>query len=184
MPQLAVIIGDLQLGITRNHPFAAEIVPRAAALAASVRSRGGLVVFVRIQLRENGADVSQRNPAIRSIFELGDDYHAGTPGVGLDPGLGRESGDVVITKSRASAFASTDLDLILRAQGVETLVVAGVATSAVVAATVYEAADRDYDVRVASDVCADPDPTVHDAFVTKIFPGRGVDALASDELWR
>jgi nicotinamidase-related amidase len=184
VPKLAAIIGDLQCGITQKHPFAADIVPRAAALAADVRSHDGLVVFVRIQLRPTGADVSPRNAGVRAIYEMGDDYHEGTPGVALDPGLGHEAGDVVVTKSRASAFAGTDLDVILRAQGVETLVVAGVATSAMVAATVYAAWDLDYIVRVASDVCADPDPAVHDVLVNKIFPGRGVEALPSAELWR
>jgi nicotinamidase-related amidase len=184
VPKLAAIIGDLQSGITRKYPFAADIVPHAATLAADVRSHGGLVVFVRMQLRVNGADVSPRNATVRTIFEMGDDYHEGASGVALDPGLGQEAGDVVVTKTRASAFAGTDLDMILRAQGVETLVVAGVATSAMVAATVYAAWDLDYIVRVASDVCADPDAAVHDVLVDTIFPSRGVETLPSAELWR
>jgi nicotinamidase-related amidase len=184
MTGTAVIIGDLQLGITQKYPFAGEVVPRAAALAADARSRGALVVFVRTQLRPSGADVSPRNGAVRAIFEMGEDYHEGAPGAELDPGLGCEPVDVVIIKTRGSAFASTDLDLILRVQGVETLVVAGVATSAMVTATVYDAADRDYVVRVARDVCADPDPAVHDVLVNKLFPSRGVEVLPSAQLWQ
>jgi nicotinamidase-related amidase len=171
----AVVIGDLQLGITRNYPLAAELVPRAAALAAAVRERGDLVVFVRTQLRVNGADVSARNVGVQAIFGMGDDFHEGSTGVELDPGLGHLPGDVVVTKKRASAFAGTDLDLVLRSSGVDTLVVAGVATSAMVAATVYDALDRDFRVRVASEVCADPDDAVHDFFISTLFPARGVE---------
>lgn len=165
-----------------KYPFAAELVPRAAALAAGARARGDLVVFVRTQFRAGGADVPVTNPGVRAIFEMGDDYHEGSAGVGLDPGLGRTPADAVVTKLRTSAFAGTDLDLLLRANRVDSLVVAGVATSAMVAATVYSAADRDYLVRVAGEVCADPDPSIHDAFVTAIFPSRGVAVASSSEL--
>lgn len=179
MARLAVVIGDLQVGITRHYPFAAELVPRAAALAAAARERGDLVVFVHTQFRVNGADVSAQNAGVRAIFGMGDDYHEGSTGVELDPGLGRQSSDVVVTKRRASAFAGTDLEMVLRSSSVDTLVVAGVATSAMVAATVYNAADRDLRVRVASDVCADPVEAVHDFLIGTLFPARGVEIVTS-----
>jgi nicotinamidase-related amidase len=178
----AVVIGDLQVGITRRHPFAADLVSRAAALAAAARQRGDLVVFVHIQLRANGADVSARNAGIQAIFAMGDDYHDGATGVQLDPGLGFEPGDVIVTKHRASAFAGTDLDLILRSRGIDSIAIAGVATSAMVAATAYDAADRDYRVRVVSDVCADPVPDVHEFFVSTVFPGRGMQVIVSSDI--
>ncbi len=182
MTRSAVVIGDLQVGITRRHLFAAELVAGAAALAAAARQRGALVVFVHIQLRANGADVSARNAGIQAIFTMGDDYRDGTTGVELDPGLSRQPGDVVVTKHRASAFAGTDLDLILRSSGIDSIAIAGVATSAMVAATAYDAADRDYRVRVVSDVCADPVPDVHEFFVSTVFPGRGVQVIASSDI--
>lgn len=179
MARSAVVIGDLQVAITRNYPFAAELVPRAVALAAVARERGDLVVFVHTQFRANGADAATRNAGVQAIFGMGDDYHEGSAGVGLDPGLGRQPGDVVITKRRASAFAGTDLDLVLRSSGVDTLLIAGVATGAMVTATVYDAADRDFRVRVASDVCADPSDAVHDFLVGTLFPARGVEIVTA-----
>jgi nicotinamidase-related amidase len=175
----AVLIGDLQLGITRNYPFAGELVPRAAGLAAAARERGDLVVFVRTQLRVNGADVSPRNAGVQAIFAMGDDFHEGSTSVELDPGLGYLPSDVLVTKYRASAFTGSDLDLVLRSSGIDTLVVAGVATSAMVAATVYDAADRDFRVRVASDVCADPVDAVHDFLIGTLFPARGIDIVTT-----
>jgi nicotinamidase-related amidase len=175
----AVIIGDLQLGITRNYPFAAELVPRAATFAAAARERGDLVVFVRTQLRVNGADVSPRNAGVQAIFAMGDDFHQGSTSVELDPGLGYQPSDVLVSKCRASAFTGSDLELVLRSSGIDTLVVAGVATSAMVAATVYDAADRDFRVCVASDVCADPVEAVHEFLIGTLFPARGIDIVTA-----
>ena len=54
---------------------------------------------------------------------------------------------------------------------------AGVATSAMVAATCYDAADRGYRVTVLRDGCADGDPTVHAFFMDKVFPGRAFEVV-------
>ena len=78
-------------------------------------------------------------------------------------------GEVVITKHRASAFFGTDLDVILRANGIETLLLAGIVTSGVVLSTVRHAADADYRLVVVEDCCADRDPEVHRMLVEKLF---------------
>ena len=54
-----------------------------------------------------------------------------------------EDGDIVITKSRVNAFAGTDLELVLRATDINTLVLFGIATSGVVLSTTLHAADAD-----------------------------------------
>jgi nicotinamidase-related amidase len=77
--------------------------------------------------------------------------------------------DVVVTKHRVSAFAGTDLDMILRANHIETLVLAGIATSGVVLSTVRHAADADYRIIIVEDCCADRDPEVHRVLTEKVF---------------
>jgi nicotinamidase-related amidase len=79
-----------------------------------------------------------------------------------------------------SAFAGTDLDMILRANGIETLVVAGIATSGVVLSTVRHAADADYKVVVVEDCCADRDAEVHRVLVGKVFPRQATIARAEE----
>ncbi|MBW4718231.1 cysteine hydrolase family protein [Saccharothrix obliqua] len=167
----ALIIGDVQRGITGNYPFARQVVPPLTELLPRARAAGVPVVFVRFALRPNGADLPPGNALFRSFHESGDTFHEGSPGTEVD--LPVDAGDVVVLKRRAGAFAGTDLDLVLRAAGVGTVVVAGVATSAMVAATCYDAADRGYHVTVLRDGCADPDPAVHDFFADTVFPGRG-----------
>ena len=171
----ALVIGDIQRGITGAFPFARQVVPPLTELLPRARSAGVLVVFVRIAFRVNRADLPPDNALIASFFDAGDLFHEGTSGTEID--LPVEAEDVVVLKRRASAFAGTDLDLVLRARSVDTIAVAGVATSAMVAATCYDAADRGYHVTVLRDGCADGDPAVHDFFMDKVFPGRAFEVV-------
>jgi ureidoacrylate peracid hydrolase len=67
-------------------------------------------------------------------------------------------GERVIDKNRYDAFLYTDLELVLRALGVTRLIVAGVVTFACVETTVRSANQRDFDVSVAADCTAAPEP--------------------------
>ncbi|MFE3192447.1 cysteine hydrolase family protein [Nocardia sp. NPDC059240] len=177
----ALIIGDMQRGITGGYPFAGEIVPALTELLPRARGAGVLVAFVHFAFRGNGADVPPGNALYRTFYDAGDDFHEGSPGTEID--LPVDAEDVVVLKRRASAFAGTDLDLVLRARGVDSVVIAGVATSAMVAATCYDAADRGYRVTVLRDGCADGDPGMHAFFVDAVFPSRGFDVVSCAE-WK
>lgn len=172
----ALVIGDLQRGITGAFPFAAGALPPLGELLPRARAAGVLVVFVHIAFRPNRADLPPDNPLFDSFFEARDIFHEGA--AGTDLALPVEPADVVVLKRRASAFAGTDLDLVLRAQGVSHLALAGVATSAMVAATAYDAADRGYRVTILRDGCADSDPSIHDFFMGKVFPSRGHEVVS------
>lgn len=172
----ALIVGDIQRGITGAFPFAQQVVAPLRQVLPRARAAGMLVVFAHIGFRVNRADLPPGNPLFDSFFNAGDIFHEGSPGGEID--LPVEAEDVVVLKRRASAFAGTDLDLVLRVRAVDAIVVAGVATSAMVAATCYDAADRGYRVSVLRDGCADADPAVHDFFMAKVFPGRGHDILS------
>jgi nicotinamidase-related amidase len=84
-----------------------------------------------------------------------------------------------VVKRRVSAFSGSDLDVVLRANAISTLVLAGIATSGVVLSTLREAADRDFGLVVLSDACADRDPEVHRVLLEKVFP-RQADVLTVD----
>jgi nicotinamidase-related amidase len=171
----ALIVGDIQRGITGAYPFARQVVPPLTALIPRARAAGILVVFVHIAFRVNRADLPPGNALISAFFDAGDSFHEGAAGTMIDLPVERE--DVVVLKRRASAFAGTDLDLVLRARAVDAIAIAGVATSAMVAATFYDAADRGYRITVLRDGCADSDPGVHDVFMDRIFPSRGAEIV-------
>jgi nicotinamidase-related amidase len=98
----------------------------------------------------------------------------------IHPALTPKADDIVIVKHRISAFAGTDLDMILRANEINTLVLFGIATSGGVLSTLTDAADLDYRLFVIKDCCADLDAGLHGALVDKFFPSRG-DVMAADE---
>lgn len=86
----------------------------------------------------------------------------------------------MVRKTRVGAFSTTDLEQQLRARGVSTLVLAGLSTSGVVLSTVREAMDRDYQLVVLSDGCADRDLDTHSFLTTKLFPGRAQVITTAD----
>lgn len=175
--QSALIVGDLQLGIVDNYPFAKAVVPAVTELLPRARAAGVLVIFVRTAFRANGADVP--GEPFASFYRAGEHFHEGSHGTEVALDVSAE--DVVVLKRRTSAFAGTDLDLVLRARGIGALALTGVATSAMVAATLYDASDRGYALTVLRDGCADHDPAVHDFLVDNVFRARGASILTCAE---
>ena len=96
------------------------------------------------------------------------------------PTVTPREGDVVVTRSRVSAFAGSDLEILLRAKEIEHLVLAGISTSGVVLSTLREAVDRDYVLTVLSDLCADRDEEVQRVLTGKVFL-RHAEVISSAE---
>ncbi|MDP9869791.1 MULTISPECIES: cysteine hydrolase [Streptosporangium] len=181
MTTTALIIGDLQAGIVDNHPFVADLLPVTETVLSAARAAGILVIFVRTGLRTSGLDVAAGNPLVAALNRAGALFHEESSETFVHPRIHPLPGEAVVLKRRTSAFTATDLDLLLRAQRIDSIVLTGVATGAMVAATLYDAADRDYRLTVLSDACADGEPDVHDFLVSRIFPARGADVLTSEE---
>jgi nicotinamidase-related amidase len=96
-------------------------------------------------------------------------FAAGDAGAEIHPAVAPRGDEVVVTKHRVSGFHGTDLDMVLRANGIDTLVLAGIATSGVVLSTLRQAADADYRIVVVEDCCADRDAEVHRVLMMKVF---------------
>ncbi|MGH7582254.1 MAG: cysteine hydrolase family protein [Gemmatimonadales bacterium] len=86
------------------------------------------------------------------------------------PVIAVAANDFVVVKRRVSAFTGSDLEVLLRAQNIRHLVLAGIATSGVVLSTLRESYDKDFQATVLSDLCIDPDPEVHAVLINKVFP--------------
>ncbi|MBB3727439.1 cysteine hydrolase family protein [Nonomuraea dietziae] len=181
MTTTALIVGDLQAGIVDNYPFAAGVLPVMERVLPAARAAGIPVIFIRFGLRASGLDVAAGNQVISTLHGAGTLFHEESPETLVHPRIKPLPGEAVVLKHRASAFAATDLDLLLRAQRIDSLVLTGVATGAMVAATLYDAADRDYRLTVLSDACADGEPDVHDFLINRVFPARGAEVLTSHE---
>jgi nicotinamidase-related amidase len=92
-----------------------------------------------------------------------------------------QADDLVVTKHRISAFAGTDLEMILRAREIDTLILFGIATSGVVLSTLLHASDKDYHLIVVKDCCADLDAAGHSYLIERFFP-RLATVTTSDQL--
>jgi nicotinamidase-related amidase len=127
----------------------------ASAIEAA-REAGILIVYIRVAFRTGLPEVSPKNKSFSAIADAGrarfDEHDESTQ---VHPAVAPREGDVVVTKRRVSAFSGSDLEVVLRAAEIDTLVLAGVATSGVVLSTTREAADRDFRLVVLSDACLD-----------------------------
>lgn len=97
----------------------------------------------------------------------------------IHPAIALQPTDIVVTKRRVSAFSGSDLEVVLRAQDISHLVLCGIATSGVVLSTLWEAADKDYQLTILADCCADADEEVQRVLLSKIFPRQAEVVQAS-----
>lgn len=146
-----------------------DVVARQNLLIGTARSVGVPVVFVRTHhsvMTDSPRWVSRTswtNPAELPTRAGSDRIDSCVPGSrGADfYGVEPEASDPIVTKHRYSAFIGTDLDLILRAQGIRTIYFAGVATDICVESSLRDAVCYDYDVVLVSDCCASPRHQAH-----------------------
>ncbi|MFB8274837.1 cysteine hydrolase [Nocardia colli] len=172
---------DFQLGLLEQMPPDAYEAAVTTRLVLAVARRADIQVgHVVVGFRPGYPDLARWNTAFAGVPESGR-MVVGGPDAAIHPELTPVGQEFVITKSRVSAFGATDLDRILRSREITTVVLAGVATSGVVLATLLDAFDRDYRVIVLRDCTADSDVHVHNALVERIFPRYG-QVLYADEL--
>jgi ureidoacrylate peracid hydrolase len=93
--------------------------------------------------------------------------------------------EVVVTKHRYGAFEGTDLDLILRSQGIRSVIMTGVATNVCVETTARQAFMKDYYVVFAGDCSATYSQALHDSTLANIdrFFGEVVTAGQITSCW-
>jgi nicotinamidase-related amidase len=175
----ALLIMDVQQGIVERFGDDEQYLARLASAAAAARAAGIAVIYVTVAFRPGYPEVSPRNKSFGAIAGTGR-LTAGDPGTRIHPSVAPAPGDVTVTKLRVSAFAGSDLDVVLRSGGIDSLVLTGIATSGVVLSTVRQAADLDYRLTVLADGCLDGDPEVHRVLTGKIFP-RQADVITIPE---
>ncbi len=177
----ALVIGDVQAGILETFPWSRTVLGPLQSLLPQARATGVHLIYVRAALRGTQADIPQRNPIATWMAGAGELFHEDSPQTRIHPDIAPSPDEPVVTKRRVSAFTGTDLDSMLRARDVHSIVLAGVATSGVVLATLIAAVELDYAVTVLTDCCADQDEAVHTLLTTVVFPGRGARILTASD---
>jgi nicotinamidase-related amidase len=181
----AILAMDCQAGIVSIYVQPPEeFLNRASSVLAAARKAGMTVIHVQVGFRPGLPEVSNRNKLFAALKAnvQHQKLFQGAAGV-IHPALGPEPNDIVVTKHRVSAFTGTDLEMVLRANEIETLVLFGIATSGVVLSTLLHAFDSDYRTIVIADCCADRDMELHSALLDHLFNLRG-EVLTADEFVR
>ncbi|WP_305784046.1 cysteine hydrolase family protein [Symbioplanes lichenis] len=178
MTATALLVMDVQNSIVARYPDL-EYLPRLRSAVDAARAAGVTVVFAGVGFRPGAPEVSPRNKMFGAMAgrDLGP---AAAEATAFHPDVAPHEGDLVVTKRRVSAFAGSDLEMLLRAQGIGHLVLAGIATSGVVLSTVRQAADLDFELTVLADGCLDNDAEVHRVLTEKVFP-RQADVVTVAE---
>ncbi len=171
----ALLVMDMQESIMKNISGAPMVAANVVQATQAARKQGLLIIYLRAGFRKNAPEISPNN---KFFFANRDRFINASPEqvLKLYSTIQPQEGDIVLDKRRLSAFAGTELELLLRARGIDHLVLAGVSTSGVVLSTVREAADKDYRLTVLSDGCGDADAEIHTLLMNKLFP-RQADVL-------
>jgi len=158
----------------------AAVAPCRAVLTAA-RKTGVLVIHTREGHRPDLTDapphkVERGDPALRigAPGPMGRILVRGEPGHDIIPELYPVAGEPVIDKPGKGAFYQTDLELMLKNRGIDTLLVCGVTTEVCVNTTVREANDRGFRCLVLSDCCASYFPEFHDVGLKMIKAQGGI----------
>lgn len=148
------------------------VVERCGAAIAAARRDGVPVFHVRVV---NLPDARSSHPAwLRSLKNIGNGRPVELGKLSIDGDPGTEfcepcrplDGETVVTKRRPSAFFGTDLALLLRAEGIESVAICGISTGGCVEATLRDATHNDFYAVLIEDAVGAYDAAVHDAAMT------------------
>jgi ureidoacrylate peracid hydrolase len=154
----AMIVVDMQNDFVApggglETPAARAMVPKLVEALQICRSAGIKVIYTTHAHRRDGCDMGlfdDIHPPVANRTAVVD----GTPGVEIYHEVAPAEGEHVIKKHRYSGFFGTDLDIILREWGVDTVVISGTTTENCCHATARDAMFRNYRVAFLSDATA------------------------------
>jgi gluconolactonase len=133
-----------------EHAAAQGTVPNIGRLLDFARSNGLLVIHVHHR-SATGVRPAGLLPELFRELADDDDLQDGADGMDLVPGLEPVGADLVMHKQRFGAFSGTELDIVLRAAGVTSLVLTGTYTNLSVESTARYGADLGYRIALPSD---------------------------------
>ncbi|TLX58439.1 cysteine hydrolase [Stutzerimonas nosocomialis] len=151
-------------------PATAAIIQPIAALLECARAAAVPVIYLRHVVRGDGSDTGRMRdlyPNVDRILARDD------PGIQVIEALSPRPGDVVVDKLFYSGFHNTDLDTVLRARDIDTLVVCGTVTNVCCDTTIRDAVHREYKVIALSDANAAMD-----------YPDLGWGAVSAADVQR
>jgi len=162
----ALIAIDLQnaiMAITAAPYPVNEVVQRNRRIADELRARGGLVVWVRVDLK-SFLQLPVDQPPAFAVKDLPAELSE------IAPSAGFQAGDLLITKAHWGAFAGTALGEELSARKIDTVLLTGVSTNGGVESTLRQGTGLGLGFIVVEDACSSQNADEHRFAFAKIFP--------------
>ncbi len=190
----ALIVIDLQRAFLSPDGYLAKqgydpaplraILPAVNRVIAAARSAGCLIVHTRQGYRADLADLMRLDRRARRRVDTGDmgGLVRGSADFEIVPEVDVSPTDIVIDKTANGAFTYTELEPVLRVQGITHLLLAGCTTDVCVHCTLREANDRHFQCLLIEDACASGDAYAHAAAVHMVTVEGGIfGAVATAE---
>jgi nicotinamidase-related amidase len=165
-----------------------DLRTQTASLLAAARKHG--VMVMHVQNTALPARMSDSPAQLRFNLRMHHEARAGaeplrytvpgTRGHEFADGFIPEPDELVVRKYRSSAFWGTNLDMLLRSNGIQTVMVAGCTTEGCVESTARDAMFSDYYVVIAEDCVASDDREQHDA--SMLLMSHRFDLAASNAI--
>ena len=148
----ALLNVDMQNCFVEGYPVSAPggraLLDRINELTKACRAAGVLVVHARHVLRPDGSNagiLAEIPPVAAGMI------NKGSPSAEFHASLTMDDADIVLEKPRFGCFHGTDLELLLRSKGIDTVIISGISTNVCCETTAREAAVRDFRVIFLTD---------------------------------
>jgi nicotinamidase-related amidase len=140
----------------------AGVIGSTQRLFAAARQAGVPIIYTRVCYRPGYPDLIANGPLLQGVRDAGA-LVDGEPGAEIIPELAAQPGDVVVDHRRITGFSGTDLDTILKAREIDTVLLTGVATNITVEGTARDAVNLGYRTIVISDCTSAANEAAHEA---------------------
>lgn len=131
------------------------LVAHVAALVASARAAGVRVVHCTAERRPDGFGANRNARLFQYMARAERPLHPGSPAAALAPEIGARPGDPVLVRWHGlSPFQGTELDFLLRNEGVTTIVGVGVSVNVAIQNFAFDAVNAGYQMVVPRDAVA------------------------------
>jgi nicotinamidase-related amidase len=151
--RMALVNVDMQNCFVENSPIAApggrEVLGRINGLIDACRAAGVQVIHTAHVVRPDGSNTGVMGEIIPPVNS--GVINKGAASAALHGELNVADGDILLDKPRFGSFHGTDLEIILRARGIDTIIVTGICTNICCETTAREANVRDFRVFFLTD---------------------------------
>lgn len=188
----ALIVIDLQQDFLSTTGYFAKqgydpaplraILPTVSRLIAAARAAGLSIIHTRQGYRADMADITpyEKWRRKRAGLDGTDILLRSGSGFQIVPEIDIAPEDIIVDKTCNGAFTYTDLELVLRSQGITHLLFSGCTTDVCVHTTLREACDRNFQCLTISDACASGDRYAHEAALHMVTVEDGVFGALAD----